>query len=142
MYKDILFPIDLLETSSWKQAVSVIREYANAFKPRIHVMTVVPDIGMNIVSQYISDDAADKIIKETTKALHRFTEEHMKGVDKLHHIVTQGVVYKSIIDTSRRIKADLVIMSAHRPELKDYLLGPNAARVVRHSECSVLVVRH
>ena len=32
-------------------------------------------------------------------------------------------------------------MSANRPELKDYLLGPNAARVVRHSDVSVLVVR-
>lgn len=32
-------------------------------------------------------------------------------------------------------------MAAHRPALKDYLLGPNAARVVRHSNCSVLVVR-
>ncbi len=32
-------------------------------------------------------------------------------------------------------------IGSHRPELKDYLLGPNAARVVRHANCSVLVVR-
>lgn len=142
MYKDILFPIDLLEESSWKHTIPVIREYATAFKPRIHLMTVVPDVGMDIVSHYISEDAADKIVKETTKALHRFSEEHMKGVNNVHHLITQGVVYKSVIDAARRLKADLIVMAAHRPELKDYLLGPNAARVVRHSECSVLVVRH
>ncbi|MCP3869045.1 MAG: universal stress protein, partial [Gammaproteobacteria bacterium] len=28
-----------------------------------------------------------------------------------------------------------------RPELKDFLLGPNAAKVVRHAECPVLVIR-
>ena len=37
--------------------------------------------------------------------------------------------------------ADLIVMASHRPELKDFLLGPNAARVVRHANCSVLVVR-
>lgn len=37
--------------------------------------------------------------------------------------------------------ADLIVMASQRPELKDYLLGPNAARVVRHAEQSVLVVR-
>ena len=37
--------------------------------------------------------------------------------------------------------ATLIVIGAHRPDLKDYLLGPHAARVVRHAECSVLVVR-
>jgi nucleotide-binding universal stress UspA family protein len=32
-------------------------------------------------------------------------------------------------------------MASHRPELSDYLLGPNAARIVRHAKQSVLVVR-
>ncbi|MCK5168128.1 MAG: universal stress protein, partial [Rhodospirillaceae bacterium] len=27
-------------------------------------------------------------------------------------------------------------------DLKDFLLGPNAARIVRHADCSVLVVRN
>ena len=38
-------------------------------------------------------------------------------------------------------KPDLIVMASHRPELKDYLIGPNAARVVRHADCSVQVVR-
>jgi hypothetical protein len=32
-------------------------------------------------------------------------------------------------------------MTAHSPDLKDYLLGPNAARVVRHANQSVMVIR-
>jgi nucleotide-binding universal stress UspA family protein len=38
--------------------------------------------------------------------------------------------------------ADLIVMASHRPELKDDLLGANAARVVRPSKRSVLVVRN
>ena len=59
----------------------------------------------------------------------------------MQHIVAKGSVYECIIKTANEIKADLIVMSAHRPELKDYLLGPNAAKVVRHSDRSVLVVR-
>ncbi len=33
------------------------------------------------------------------------------------------------------------IMADGHPNLAQYLLGPNAARVVRHAICSVLVVR-
>jgi len=35
----------------------------------------------------------------------------------------------------------LIEMSAHRPEFKDYVIGPNAARVLRHATQSVFVAR-
>ena len=60
---------------------------------------------------------------------------------RVQHIVGEGTIYKTIIETADQIGADLIIMGSHRPELQDYLLGPNAARVVRHSAKSVLVVR-
>ena len=46
-----------------------------------------------------------------------------------------------ILDTAKRIGANLIVVQSHRPELTDYLLGPNAAHVVRHADCSVMVVR-
>ena len=36
---------------------------------------------------------------------------------------------------------DLIVIGAHKAQISDFLLGPNAARVVRHSKASVLVVR-
>ena len=44
-------------------------------------------------------------------------------------------------DLAGEIGVDLIAMASHRPALKDYLIGPNAARVVRHADVSVLVVR-
>lgn len=122
--------------------MDVAKEFARAFGTALHVMTVVPDSGMSIVSQYFSKHAVEEVITATNRALHDFVDANIPEDEfKVQHIVTTGNVYESIIDTARRIKADLIIMAAHRPELKDYLLGPNAARVVRHSDCSVLVVR-
>ena len=56
-------------------------------------------------------------------------------------IVAEGKIYREILSAAKAIEADLIVMGSHHPELKDYLLGPNAARVVRHADCSVMVVR-
>ncbi len=141
MYKNILFPVDLAHQDACKHALEVAIEYAQAFSSHIHVMTVVPDSGMAIVGQFFSNHAVQDIIKQCNESLHTFVDTHIPDSIKVQHIVTTGNVYESIISTAKKIDADLIIMSAHRPELKDYLLGPNAARVVRHSDRSVLVVR-
>ena len=39
-------------------------------------------------------------------------------------------------------KADLIVMTSHRPAMRTYFLGSNAGHVVRYAKCSVLVVRH
>jgi nucleotide-binding universal stress UspA family protein len=142
MYKNILLPVDISEDDSWKRALEIAVEYAQAFGSHLHVMTVVPDSGMAMVSQYFSKDAVNRIIEATNQSLHAFVEGNIPKNIRVQHIVTTGNVYESIIDTAKKINADLIVMSAHRPELKDYLLGPNAARVVRHSDRSVLVVRN
>ncbi|MDP1974723.1 MAG: universal stress protein, partial [Alphaproteobacteria bacterium] len=59
----------------------------------------------------------------------------------VQNIVATGSVYETIVNMAEEIKADLIVLGAHRPELKDYLIGPNASRVVRHGHCSVLVIR-
>lgn len=59
----------------------------------------------------------------------------------VRHVVGRGTVYEEILRIAGEIGSDLIVIGSHRPELKDYLLGPNAARVVRHADCSVLVVR-
>jgi nucleotide-binding universal stress UspA family protein len=57
-------------------------------------------------------------------------------------LVTHGAsIYAEILGVAAEAEADLVVVGSHRPAMKDYLLGTNAARVVRHARCSVLVAR-
>ncbi len=142
MYKDILYPIDITEEGSWSESLSVVLEYIKAFDARLHIMTVIPDGSMNIVRQYLPSGSVEKVLDNTNESLHKFVDEHIPDGVKVQHIVAKGPVYECIIQTADQINADLIVMSAHRPELKDYLLGPNAAKVVRHSNRSVLVVRN
>jgi len=59
----------------------------------------------------------------------------------VQHVIAHGNIYEEIIRTANKLKVDLIVMGSHRPALEDYLLGPNAARVMRHAAQSVLVVR-
>lgn len=139
MYKEILLAIDLEDESSRRKVLPVALEYAKAFGSRIHIVTVVPELGM--VRQYFPDDYEDKLKQAVKDKLHQFTAEHIPKDIAVQHIIAHGVIYQEINRAAERINADLIIMGSHRPELGDYLLGPNASRVVRHSHQSVLVVR-
>lgn len=140
MYKDILLPVDIVRDRS-RKSLDIAVEYCQAFGSTLHVMTVVPDSGLAMVNQYFNKDTSNEVIDSANEQLHDFVKQNVPDDISVQHIVTLGNVYESIITTARKINADLIVMSAHRPELKDYLLGPNAARVVRHSDKSVLVVR-
>ncbi len=142
MYKRILVPIDLQEndrprTLALKKAVEICR----LSKGELYVLTVVPDMGMPIVAQYFPSDAGDKIVAEAESMLHEVVGAHIPDDVDVHHMVAQGSVHRRILRMAERIGADLIVIPAHRMKLQDYLLGTNAARVVRHARCCVLVVR-
>lgn len=141
MYKEILLAIDLEDESSWRKALPVAVELCRASGARLHAVTVVPELGPSIVSGYFPEDYEARMIADAGERLNKLLEAELPEGIQVRPIVAQGTVYKIVIDTAEGIDADLIVMASHRPESSDYLLGPNAARVVRHSSKSVLVVR-
>ena len=141
MYEHILLPVDLGNESSWVKALPTAIEYCNAFGSALHVLTVMPDFGSPLVAQFFPTDHENQMMANANNVLQKFVADRVPHTIRVQHIIADGTIYKTIIETAEEIGADLIIMGSHRPELQDYLLGPNAARVVRHSAKSVLVVR-
>lgn len=141
MFKDILLPVDLSDAAGQEKAVNAAVELARSFGSRIHVMTIVPTFGEGFVSSFFPADYQDKAVAAAKEHLHAFTRERIPGDLPVQHVVACGTIYEEILDFSKRHPVDLIVMASHRPELSDYLLGPNAARVTRHAACSVMVVR-
>ncbi len=141
MYKNILLTVDLTEESSWKKALPTAVETCRCAGATLHVLSVVPDFGMTVVAQFFPEDYENKTVEEARKELEKLCAGGVPDGVTVKPIVAYGTIYEQIISVAERIEADLIVMAAHRPALEDYLLGPNAARVVRHSNCSVLVVR-
>ena len=92
-------------------------------------------------SEYFPKGFEEKSLVEAAKQLNDFIANNIPSEIDSQAIVANGTVYEEILKTAGKVGCDLIVMASHRPELKDYLLGPNAARVVRHASCSVLVVR-
>ncbi|MBL8659265.1 MAG: universal stress protein [Rhodospirillales bacterium] len=141
MYRDILLAVDMNEDSSWRRALPTAVEYCRAFQSTLHVVTIAPDFSMPFVGQFFPADYARNVADALLATLHSFVRKHVPDDVRVQHIVSEGTVYQEILRVADDIGADLIVMASHRPALKDYLLGPNAARVVRHAACSVLVVR-
>ena len=120
--------------------MSTAVEYAKDFGADLHVATVLPDFGMPVVRGFFPDDFQEKAQSDIEDKLVVFCDEHIASKIGAHSVVRVGNVYEEILKLADEIACDLIVMASHRPELKDYLLGPNAARVVRHANCSVLVV--
>jgi len=141
MYRDILLPVDLNEESSWRKALPTALEYCRAFGSTLHLMTVVPNYGSAAVAQYFPEGYEDKVIEQTKQELHDLSRRLVPEDMSVQHVVAYGNIYEKILEVADDLGVDIIVMASHRPELKDYLLGPNAARVVRHANQSVLVVR-
>lgn len=141
MYKDILLAIDLNEDGSWTKAGPAAVEYAKAFGAKLHVMTVVPDFGMSIVGSFFPEGFEAKAMEATSAKLHEWVAANVPSDVEVQHVVGHGSTYGEILRTAGEIGCDLIIMAAHRSDKQSFLLGPTAARVVRHADVSVLVVR-
>ena len=141
MYKTVLLAIDPGADDSWTFALPQALNVCRASGARLHMVTVVPDFGMSIVGQYFPAGYEKQAAEKAMGTLHSFTAEHVPEDVKVRHVVGEGNVYEVILDTAKKIEADLIVIAAHRPGHTDFLLGSNAARVVRHAKCSVLVAR-
>lgn len=142
MFKNIIVAIDLLEPVFAEKAVKAALELIpQQQKADLTVMTVLPGYSMPIVAGYFPKDYASKAMEESTKQLDVFAAKYVPADQKVKTVVLEGHPYEKVLQQADRVKADLIVMGAHSPDLKDFLLGPNAARVVRHAKQSVLVVR-
>ena len=141
MYKTILLSVDLGEESSWRDALPKAIEIAAGENATLHLITVVPTYGMPIVGSFFPEDFEKKALAATKTQFGEFIAKHIPGDINAKGHVAHGVIYEEIMHAADRLGCDLIVLSSHRPELRDYLIGPNAARVVRHATQSVLVVR-
>lgn len=141
MFDSILFPVDTGHPNQSEKAAKEVVALVRLTGAKLTLLSVVPDFGMAIVGSFFPADFLEKAKAEGKKALAEFRASHIPEEMACDQVLVQGNIYERIIAEADKRACDLIVMASHRPELADYLLGPNAARVVRHARQSVLVVR-
>ena len=107
----------------------------------VHVLNVVPDDGMAMVSASLSADHYEKALEASKTLLEAWAAQHIPPAIEAKLHAARGKVYDQIIRIATELDVDGVFVGAHRPEIRDYLIGSNAARVARHAAQSVFVIR-
>ncbi len=136
MYKTILIPVDMANSEKAEDMVAVAKQLSDE-ETQLILLNVVYSIPaytpVDLTSDYF------EIAKKEAKAglskiagMSDLSTEIEISVGDAHHV---------ILETAKEKKVDLIIVGSHRPGLSDYLLGSTAARVVRHAQCPVFVLR-
>ena len=79
--------------------------------------------------------------KRAQEALDALLAEIDLPAERKSAVARAGGIYHELLQEAQDWNADLIVVGSHRPVMSDYLLGSNAKTIVRHAQCSVLVVR-
>jgi len=139
MYRNVLIPVDLDQSSSWAKALPAAVGLCRCFEAKLALVTVVSGTELALGAQW-SPIALRKMV-DTARSRLAGIADSVSGLADVACLVETGSIYRGILNAAERIAADLIVLASHRPEMKDYLLGASASRVVRHARCSVFVVR-
>lgn len=142
MYKTILLTIDINDPASWEKPLPDALKLCRDWGAALHVLTVVPAYGMPVVEGFFPAEFEKKAVHKTGEDLKTLLETLIPDDQHAQAHVRAGVVHDEILAAIKAVGADLVVMGSHAPDrMRDFLIGSNADRVVRHSPVSVLVVR-
>ena len=140
MYKTLLVPIEIADVEAARPALDRAVALAEAWEGTvrlIHVRSLLPLAYMEYVPEGF--DAEQQRVAET--ALAAIAASLPLATERVSATVRFGSVYNEILEEAETTGADLIVVGSHRPTMATYLLGSNAATIVRHATCSVLVVR-
>ncbi|HCR1102569.1 TPA: universal stress protein UspF [Klebsiella aerogenes] len=144
MSRMILVPIDISDKEFTQRVIRHVESEARVDDAQVHFLTVIPSLpyyaslGMAYTAEL---PAMDELRAESEAQLRELAKGFAIPEDRMYFHVAEGSPKDKILALAKSLPADLVIIASHRPDITTYLLGSNAAAVVRHAECSVLVVR-
>lgn len=140
MFKKILVPVDPAEPGFAQDALSKAAQMARDYGAKIHLTAVSPEV-QSFVATQLPDGWQKRTFDQTMVILDKIKGDLNLPDDAVDSVVKMGSVYHEIIEEAEASGCDLVLMTSHKPGLSTYFIGSNAAHVVRHAPCSVMVLR-
>jgi len=138
MFKKVLFPVDIDQESS-VAALPAAGDIARRFDGNLTLLNVqVPMPSM--VSAYLPEEFPEETVEAVKARLKTAIDENKLGAGT-DIAVRHGSPHHAILEYAEAEDVDLIIIASHNPGLADYLLGSTAGAVVRHAQCSVIVLR-
>ncbi|MBV7433420.1 universal stress protein [Cardiobacteriaceae bacterium TAE3-ERU3] len=139
MFEKIMVAVDLMHESRAARVVAMALSIGDE-NTQYQLVSVVPPVSAGFVSSFLPKDYDKQMIEAARLKLHEFSETHFPKDAKVKHIIAHGTIYEEINRLADEREVDLIVINATKPGSGGGL-GPNAARVSRYSNKTVMVVR-
>jgi len=140
MYKRIVLAVDLTEPTQSPKGLAQEVELAKAGVGELRLVNVQPVIPATFM-EYVPVDFDVEQATQAKEALDAILASVDLPAERKTAATRAGGIYHELLQEASEWDADLIVVGSHRPVMSDYLLGSNAKTIVRHAQCSVLVVR-
>lgn len=139
-YKHILLAVALSDsTDQIAQRAADIQAASNATLSIIHVIEHSPIVYGGEFSIPVDINLEQQLTTFAQKGLAKLGEKYAVSPDQL--FLESTSVKTDVINTAKKIKADLIIVGSHGKSGLDVLLGSRANAILHAAPCDVLVVR-
>ena len=133
MFKHILIPIAPGHGADYAEASAAARKLLTS-DGKISALSVVEEIPAYIgvhMPEGINEQNLNDVLSDLKQSLDDDVTAH----------TVEGHSAQTILTWAKKNDVDCIIVSSHRPGFSDYFIGSTAARVVRHAQCAVVVLR-
>ena len=140
MFKNILVAVDVDDSDNAQKILRIAADIANSNAARLHVLSVI-GAAQTVISQYLPEGYEKMAMERTERDLATLAASVDLDQGDVTSSARFGSIHREILAHAEKSSVDLIIIGCNKRHAKDFLLGSNAARVVRHASCSVFVVR-
>jgi universal stress protein F len=140
MFRRILLAVDLADEAETPKGLPEALELVTAGSGDLRLVNVQPLLPATFM-EYVPADFDAEQERRAQEALQAIASKIALPPERVSIAAVSGGVYHELLREATDWNADLIVVGSHRPVMSDYLLGSNAKTIVRHAECSVLVVR-
>jgi nucleotide-binding universal stress UspA family protein len=133
----VVVPVDFSDEMEHavKEALSIAGDASKVYA--IHVLFPLEVMSPGVVWGEVDDQKREESVRES---FEKFAKD--AGAEGVNFSVRVGDPGLDITDYAKELGADLIVIPSHGYHgLKRLVLGSVAERVIRHADCSVLVLR-
>ena len=141
----ILVPTDFSNYSD--KALQEALEIAESFNSKIYLVHVIRGESRFKIMETFDEETQERVRNELEEKTETYFAKQMdkfplsKKTDVIKK-VAKGVPYKEILEFEKEIDPDVIVISAQgRSDFENFFFGSTAEKIVRRSECSVLLVK-
>ncbi|WP_024914526.1 universal stress protein, partial [Chania multitudinisentens] len=125
-----------------EHALKHVEYLAKMSGAKVHFFHALPDASAFVTAYSFGiKEFENQAEVKAIEGLKKIMAEIDLPLENLAYTISFGSPRDEVLQLAEEIEADLIVIGSRRPSVKTYLLGSNAAAIVRHAKISVMVVR-